>query len=338
MTQQRFHLLTGELVNRTRQSIVLLIMVAAVAVRAKADDLLPSWNDGAAKRSIVEFVAKVTYEDGPEFVVPAERIAVFDNDGTLWCEQPVVQIMYLRYELERMAEKDPSSCTQLPFQAAFDQGTDYLKTKGFHAFLELFATTHAGMSEEEFRTEVKEFFATAKHPKFDVPIRHIVYQPMIELLEYLRANGFKTYICSGGSTDFIRVVSTFLYGIGPEQVIGSSVTKELQKVEGQWALTRTGKLASLNNKDAKPVNIDLHIGRHPLFAMGNVRSGGDIAMLRYSQQRQGASLQLLINHDDANREFAYAENNRVSLNAATANGWSVVSMKRDWKVIFAFER
>jgi len=313
-----------------------VLLTSALPSTAQDTDPLPSWNDSQAKKTIVQFVTRVTNKGGPDYVAPEQRIATFDNDGTLWCERPIVQVIYLRQKLDRMSEQTPSQCIELPFLATFDDTIDSLKTKGVLAFLKLFATTHAGMSQREFTAEVEEFFSKTKHPNFDVSIGRVVYQPMVELLEYLRANGFKTYICSGGGIDFMRVVSPKLYGIPPQQVIGSSVRKELQEVEGVWVLTRTGDLNSVNDKNEKAVNIGLHIGQRPLFAMGNVRSGGDIGMLTYSQGRSGRSLQLLLNHDDEEREFAYSEKNGESLQAAKANGWSVVSMKNDWKSIFAF--
>ena len=311
-----------------------LCVLAVMATVAQAADPLPSWNDGRTKQSIVDFVSKVTKEASPDFVPVAERIATFDNDGTLWAEQPVIQGAFLMYQLNKMAQKDPSIRQRQPFKAAFEHDKEYLKEEGMPAILELFAATHAGMSQEEFDASVKEFFATVKHPTLKRPFQEVAYQPMRELLQYLRANGFKTYICSGGGIDFMRVIATELYGIPPEQVIGSSQKKELQQTEGRWALTRSGKIDSFNDKEVKPVNIDLHIGRKPLLAAGNERSSGDIGMLRYSQSRKGPSLQLLVNHDDASREFAYAEPDNASLNAAKQGGWTVISMKDDWKVVF----
>jgi hypothetical protein len=309
------------------------LLLAATTTMA-ADKALPSWNDADAKKAIVEFVERVTREGSPDFVTAAERIAVFDNDGTLWSEQPVVQGMFLLWRLEKMAKDDPSLRTRQPFKEVFERDKEFLKTEGLPAVIELFAATHAGMSQETFESEVKKFFAEAKHPTLDVPFGQVVYKPMIELLDYLRANDFKTYICSGGGVDFMRGVSTKLYGIPAEQVIGSSMKKELRDVDGKWVLSRSGELNSFNDKEVKPVNIDLHIGRRPLFAMGNVRSGGDIGMLSYSQGRRGPTLQLLVNHDDEAREFEYAEKDNASLKAAESSGWIVVSMKHDWRSVF----
>ena len=322
-----------------RMSVLIALavgLVFGVQATAQSADPLPSWNDGEVKRAIVHFVTSVTTKGSPNFVPSVQRIATFDNDGTLWSEKPVVQGMFLMYKLEQMARKDPSIRTKQPFKAAFEHDREYLKTEGMPAILELFSAAHAGMSQEVFKAEVEEFFAKVKHPTLGVPVGQVVYDPMIELLEYLRANDFKTYICSGGGIDFMRVLSTRLYGIQPEQVIGSSMNKELQQVDGKWVLSRTGKLDSFNDMEVKPVNIDLHIGIRPLLAMGNVRSGGDIGMLSYSQGREGPSLQLLVNHDDDKREFAYAEADNASISAAKVNGWLVVSIKNDWKSVFQF--
>ena len=305
---------------------------------AQSGDPLPSWNEGKSKQAILTFVATVTKPGSPGFVPVAERIATFDNDGTLWAEQPVVQGAFLMYQLSKLAQKDPSIRQRQPFKAAFEHDQDYLKEEGMAAILELFSATHAGMSEEAFDADVKNFFAAVQHPTLKRPFQQVAYQPMLELLQYLRANGFKTFICSGGGIDFMRVIAMELYGIPPEQVIGSSQQKALQQVDGRWGLTRSGKVDSFNDKEVKPVNIDLHIGRKPLLAAGNERSGGDIGMLRYSQSRTGPSLQLLVNHNDAGREFSYAEPDNASLNATTQSGWTVISMKDDWKTIFPPER
>lgn len=298
-------------------------------------DPLPSWNNHSNKQRIIKFVTAVTTKGGPKFVAPPERIATFDNDGTLWCEQPVVQGAFVLHRLKEMVKKDPSMKNKQPFKAALENDHKYLKAEGMPAILELFTATHGGMSDEAFTLAVREFMASAKHPKLDKLFGDLTYQPMIELLKYLRANGFKTYICSGGGIDFMRVISMPLYGIPPEQVIGSSGKKEFTEKKGKGCMIRTGKLADLNDMNGKAVNINLHIGRRPIFAMGNVRSYGDVGMCSYSQGRKGPSLQLLINHDDADREFAYAEEDGKSLKVARANNWIIVSVKRDWKTIFS---
>lgn len=332
----RKSIIKKNVVSRTISVFIALTMSLVLNVQAsdQSSDPLPSWNDGELKMKVVQFITRVTTKGNPDFVPFEQRIATFDQDGTLWSEQPVVQGMFLMYKLKLMAAEDPSIRSKQPFKAAFEHDKQYLKSEGMPAILELFSATHSGMSQEEFEAEVEDFFAKAKYPNLDVPIGQVVYQPMIELLDFLRANNFKTYICSGGGIDFMRVLSARLYGIPPEQVIGSSMKKELQLVDGNWVLLRTGELDSFNDKEVKPVNIDIHIGIRPLLAMGNVRSSGDIGMLRYSQGRKGPSLQILINHDDEKREFAYAEDDNASLSAAKENGWLVVSIKNDWKSVF----
>jgi hypothetical protein len=302
-------------------------------VHATADPL-PSWNNGEVKRSIIEFVTRVTTADSPDFVSTADRIATFDNDGTLWAEQPVVQGMFVLEKLQAMAAADPSLTQQQPFQAALEGDVEYFKQAGEAAIMELLTATHTNMTQEQFQQEVQRFFATGIHPTLNVPYTKVTYKPMIELLEYLRDNQFQTWICSGGGIDFMRVVSQSLYGIPPEQVIGSSGKEEFIERDGKYVIWRLPEIARINDHAGKPIGIDLHIGKRPVFAAGNERTGGDIAMLTYSQGRSGASFQLLINHDDGEREFAYQEPNNASLNAAEANGWQVVSIKNDWKTVF----
>ena len=328
--------MSGTFMGFKMLSFVALVVALNFKGQAESADPLPSWNQGKLKTAIVSFVSQVTTKGGPHFVPPQQRIATFDNDGTLWSETPLIQGLFIMHKLEKMAKADPSIRQKQPFKAAFEQDKGYLKTTGMSAIFELLSATHAGMSQEEFTADVEDFFSKAKYAKFGVPIGEVVYAPMIELLNYLRANNFKTYICSGGGVDFMRVLSKRLYGIPPEQVIGSSMKKELKLVDGKWVLSRTGKLGSFNDKEVKPVNIDLHIGIRPLIAVGNVRSGGDIGMLSYSQGRKGLSFQLLVNHDDAKREFSYAEKDNASLKAAKDNSWHVISMKNDWRSIFKF--
>ena len=321
-------------INRIIPVLIAIAIASIPAKQGRCADPLPSWNDGEVKAAIVQFVTAVVTKGGPKYVPAEQRIATFDNDGTLWSEQPVVQGMFLMHRLKKMAKKDPSIRTRQPFKAALENDKEYLKEEGMPAILELFAATHTGMSQEEFETEVTDFFAEARYPKLGSPVGQVVFQPMLELLDYLRGNDFKVYICSGGGIDFMRVMSNQLYGIPREQVIGSSIKKDLKLVKGRWVLTRTAGLGSFNDKEVKPVNIDLHIGMRPLLAMGNVRSGGDFGMLSYSQGRKGPSLQLLVNHDDEEREFAYAEKDNASLNAAKSNGWLVASIKNDWRSVF----
>ncbi|RKG99410.1 haloacid dehalogenase-like hydrolase [Corallococcus sp. CA053C] len=306
---------------------------AARAQAAKADPL-PSWNDGPVKQSIVGFVSRVTTEGSPDFLPVEERIAVFDNDGTLWQEKPAVQGAFLVERVRALADKDPSLRKKQPYRAVLEGDVDAVMAGGEKAVMELFAATHANMTQEQFQAEVRGFLKTARHPKLGVPYTQLAYQPMLELLQYLRDNGFQTWISSGGGIDFMRVFSEQVYGIAPQQVIGSSLAETYEQRGGRDVLWREPRVDHVNDKEGKPVGNDLHIGRSPVFVAGNVRSGGDIAMLGASRQRRGPSFQLLIHHDDAAREFAYEEKDGASLRAAKEGGWTVVSMRDDWKTVF----
>jgi haloacid dehalogenase-like hydrolase len=326
-------------VKTLRGTFALLAVSLASLTATQAQDPLPSWNEGKTKESIIAFVANVTKEGSSDFVPPAERIATFDNDGTLWCEQPVVELVFTEGKVKEMAAKDPSLKEKQPFKAALEHDRAYFETGGMKTVLELVVATHANTSQKDFEEEVGEFFKTAKHPKFGVPFSKTAYLPMVELLNYLRANGFQTWICSGGWMDVMRGVAQEAYGIPPQQVIGSSMKEQWMEKSGQYVLWLQPELLTICDHAGKPVNIDLHIGKGPVLAAGNVRTGGDIEMLRYCQQRKGMpTFQLMVNHDDAVREFAYGEKNHESLDAAKKNGWTVVSMKDDWKRVFAFER
>lgn len=299
-----------------------------------AADPLPSWNDSRVKQAIIEFVSHVTTAGSPDFVPIEDRIATFDNDGTLWAEQPVIQGMFVLDKLKKMAAANPSLKQKQPYKAVLEGDVAYFKQVGEKAVMELLAATHANMTQEQFAQEVQQFFRTGIHPTLKVPYRRVTYKPMVELLEYLRTNQFQTWICSGGGIDFIRVISQPFYGIPPQQVIGSSIKTEFIQKDGKSVIWRLPELGRNNDQAGKPVGINLHIGKRPIFAAGNERSSGDIAMLTYSQKRPGVSFQLLINHDDAKREFAYQETDNASLNAAQANGWNVVSIQKDWKSVF----
>ncbi|MCH8135370.1 MAG: haloacid dehalogenase-like hydrolase [Proteobacteria bacterium] len=311
-----------------------LIIAPGIGAIAQSVDALPSWRDGDVKQAIERFVADVTTEGGDDYVPPVDRIAVFDNDGTLWSEKPWVQGLFLEQLLRNAAGRHPQLSDEQPYKAALAHDREYFETGGIRVMIEAIKAARVELSRDDFDAEVAEFFGTARHPGLNVPMSQTVYQPAIELLDYLRANGFKTYICSGGGVDFMRMISSDFYGIESDQVIGTSYQKELHLVDGTWELLTTSELNPINNKDQKAVNIDLHIGKRPLLVMGNEGGRGDIGMMRYSQGRKGASLQLLINHDDEAREFAYAEDDNASLNAAKENGWVVISMKDDWSVIY----
>jgi hypothetical protein len=301
-------------------------------------DPLQSWKDGKTKQAILKFVADVTTKAGPKYVPPEERIATFDNDGTLWCEHPLVQLAFVIDRLKEMTDKKPELRDKPAVAAALKGDVAYFEKEGEHAIAEIVYLTHAGMTLDEFHELAAKFFKTAKHPKYGVLLKDATYQPMRELLAFLRDNGFKTYICSGGGIEFMRAVSQEIYDIPPEQVIGSAGVLEFRVRDGKAVLVKTPKLLTFNDKQGKPAGIALHTGRVPIFAAGNVRTGGDIAMLRYSQTSKHPSLQLLVNHDDADREFAYAEKDSASLKAAKEHGWIVVSMKDDWNAIFAFKK
>jgi len=308
---------------------------------------LASWNDGAAKRSVLDFVRRVTTEGGPDFVPMPERIATFDNDGTLWCEQPLpVQLYFALDRVKTLAPRHPEWKTTEPFASVLKGDLKAAFAGGEHALLEIAAATHAGMTTTEFEQIVKDWIATAKHPKTGQLFIQMTYQPMFELLTYLRANGFKTYIVSGGGIEFMRPWAEQTYGIQPEQVIGSSIKTKFEMRNGKSVLVRLPELNFNDDKGGKPVAINQHTGRRPIAAFGN--SDGDREMLEYTQGGSGSRLMMLVLHDDGTREFAYGPANGlpdVKLGALTQalydqaknDGWIVVSMTNDWNRIFAFE-
>jgi len=311
-----------------------LLFFPGFGANAQSVDYLPSWTNGDTKQAIEQFIAKVTTEGGADYVPPAERIAVFDNDGTLWSERPWIQGLFLQQQLRNAAKRHPALREEQPYKAAIENDREYFQNGGTRVWAAAIREIQVELSREQYDAEIEQFFAHAVHPDLNVPFQQTVYKPAIELLIYLRANGFKTFICSGGGVDFMRAMSSDFYGIPPDQVIGSSYKKELRNSEGRWVLVSTSELNSYNNMEQKAVNIDLHIGQRPLLVMGNAGGKGDIGMLGYSQGRKGPSLQLLIEHNDETREFAYAEDDNASLNAARENGWIVVSMKDDWSTIY----
>jgi phosphoserine phosphatase len=309
----------------------------AVSQRAQTgqSDPLPSWNDGAAKRGIINFVTRVTREGGPDFVPAVDRVATFDNDGTLWAEKPLpVEVYFILTRVKALAAKDPSLKERRPIKAALEGDAAYFHEAGAKAVLDLLVATETGMSQERFAAEARRFIEKGRHPKLDRPFIEIAYQPMMELLGYLRLNGFQTWLCSGGSIDFMRAFAPQFYGITIDQVIGSEVKRESRMEGDRLAVWRLPEIEAINDKEGKPVGIDRHIGKRPIFVAGNVGNYGDIAMMQYSKGRHGPSFQLLINHDDAAREFAYGEKDNASLNAAKKQGFTVVSIKSDWKTVF----
>jgi phosphoglycolate phosphatase-like HAD superfamily hydrolase len=304
-------------------------------------DPLPSWNDGAAKRAIVTFVERVTKEVGPDFVPVAGRIAAFDNDGTLWAEQPVYfQFLFAVDRVKALAPQHPEWKNEEPFAGLLKGNTKAALADGEHAILKIVAATHAGMTTEEFQKIVKDWLTTAKHPKTGRPYTQMVYQPMIELLAYLRANGFKTFVVSGGGVEFMRAFAEETYGIPPEQVIGSSGQLKFEPRDGQPVLIKLPEVDFVNDKEGKPVSIQKFIGRRPIAAFGN--SDGDLQMLQWTATGSGPSFCLYVHHDDSDREWAYDRQSSVGrldkgLDEARVRGWTVVSIKNDWKRVFVFE-
>ena len=318
--------------------------MAFAATIAHAADPLPSWNDGKAKQSIIDFVTKVTTPGSPDFVPVPERIATFDNDGTLWCEQPLpVQLYFALDRVKALAPQHPEWKTKEPFASLLKGDLKTALAGGDHALIELIMATHAGMTTVEFEQIVKDWIATAKHPKTGRLYTDMVYQPMLEVLAYLRANGFKNFIVSGGGIEFMRPWTEQVYGIPPEQVVGSSIQTKFEMRDGKPVLVRLPELNFNDDKADKPVGINRHIGRRPIAAFGNSR--GDQEMLEYTQGGSGARFELLVLHDDAAREYAYGPAQGlpdVKLGAFTQavydeaqkEGWTVVSMKDDWKQVF----
>ena len=316
-------------------------MVVPASVRAQIDPL-PSWNDGTTKQAIVEFVARVTRQGGADFVPPPERIATFDNDGTLWAEHPMYfQLAFALDRVKAMAPQHPEWKDKQPFKAAIEGDMTTLAESGEHGLVELIMASHAGMTTEEFAQIVTDWLATARHPRFKRPYSDLVYQPMLELLAYLRANGFKTYIVSGGGIEFMRPWTEKAYGVPPEQVVGSSIKTKFEMRDGRPILFRLPEVNFVDDKAGKPIGINEHIGRRPIAAFGN--SDGDLEMLQWTAMAGGVRFGLIVHHTDAEREYAYDRNTPFgrldkALDAAKANKWTVVDMKTDWKVIFPFEK
>ena len=319
----------------------LLAIAIASITTTYAQDQLPSWNDGATKKSITDFIAKVTKEGSADFVPPAERIVTFDNDGTLWCEQPLYfQLLFALDRVKALAPQHPEWKTKEPFASLLRGDVKGALAGGEHAMLEIIIVTHAGMTTAEFEKIVADWIETAKHPKFKRPYTECVYQPMIELLAYLRANGFKTFIVSGGGIEFMRPWTEKVYGIPPEQVVGSSIKTKYETRDSKPVLVRLPEMNFIDDKTGKPVGINSHIGRRPIAAFGN--STGDQQMLEWTQAGSGVRLMMLVHHDDAAREFAYGAESKIGtfsdalMVEAKKNDWTVISMKDDWKTIFAF--
>lgn len=320
------------IVRGTLLSATCLLAGGAVA----ADDPLPSWNESTSKSAIVAFVDKVTVDGSPDFVPSPERIAVFDNDGTLWCEQPIyTQLAFVMDRVKALAPSHPEWKNEEPFSSLLAGRKD--AALGHRELLQLIAATHAGMTSDEFTATVTDWLRAAKHPRFDRSYLECVYQPQLELLEYLRDNGFQTYIVSGGGVDFMRPWTVEVYGIPPEQVVGSTLQAKYELNQGEPAIVKLPDIDFIDDKAGKPVAIHKFIGRRPILAFGN--SDGDFEMLEYTTTGGGPRLGVFVHHDDAEREYAYDRQSHVGqldrgLSGAKARGWVVVSMKNDWNRIF----
>jgi hypothetical protein len=316
-------------------------LTLAFVHHAAADDPLSSWNDGAAKRAIVDFVRRVTTPGGRDFVPVPERIATFDNDGTLWAEQPIYfQFAFVFDRIKALEPQNPKWKTTQPYKAILDGDMKTLAASGQKGLLQLLADTHTGMTTDEFSKIVSDWTATAQHPRFKRPYIELVYQPMLELLAYLRTNGFKTFIVSGGGIEFMRVFAEKVYGIPPEQVVGSQGKLKFELRDGKPVLVKLPEVQFIDDKEGKPVGIQSHIGRRPIAAFGN--SDGDLQMLQWTTAGEGARFGLIVHHTDAEREWAYDRKSHIgqldkALDEANTKGWLVVDMKKDWKTVFPQE-
>ncbi|MDF0644584.1 MAG: HAD family hydrolase [Nitrospira sp.] len=323
-----------------RATMIILTLFVAAGSAAAETDRLASWNEGPVKKALIDFVTRVTTEGSPEFVAPAERIAVFDNDGTLWAEQPIYfQVQFALDRVKALAPTHPEWKDKQPFKGLLEGDKKTFAAGGERAILDVMAVSHAGMTTDEFEATVKEWLASAKHPRFQRPYHEVVYQPMIELLGYLRANGFKTFIVSGGGVEFMRAWVEKVYGIPPEQVVGSVGKEKFEFRNGKPVLLKLPAVDFVDDKEGKPVGIQKFIGRRPILAFGN--SDGDLQMLQWTAAGSGARFMGLVHHTDAEREWAYDRGTHIgkldkALDEATAKGWSVVDMTRDWKQVFPF--
>jgi phosphoglycolate phosphatase-like HAD superfamily hydrolase len=322
-----------------RAGLALVFLLAWVPVAAvQAADPLPSWNQGPSKEALVGFVAKVTKKGGPDYVPPSERIAVFDNDGTLWSEQPMyVQLAFALDRVRQLAPEHPEWKVTPPFKAVLEDDEAALQASDMHGLVELIMASHAGMTTEAFEGIVRDWLATARHPKYHRPYTELVYQPMLEVLAYLRANGFKTYIVSGGGVEFMRPWVEKVYGIPPEQVIGSRIKVKYSNESGKSALIRLPEMDFIDDKAGKPVGIYQLIGRRPMVAFGN--SDGDFEMLEWTTSAPHPRLGVIVHHDDAEREAAYDRQSPFGkldrgLDEAPKRGWVLVSQQKDWKTVF----
>jgi hypothetical protein len=322
----------------TRRFVLSWLALVCLASLSVAQQALPSWNDGKTRQAIEAFVERVTTPGSKDFVPESDRIAVFDNDGTLWSEQPMyVQLAFILDRVKALAPEHPEWKEQPPFNAVLNGDLKALGAAGERGLMELLLATHAGMTSEEFEKVVKDWIASAKHPRYQRPYTECVYQPMRELLDYLRAHQFKTYIVSGGGVELMRPWAEEVYGIPPEQVIGSSIKLKYELREGRPVLVRLPEIDFIDDKAGKPVGIHRQIGRRPIFAAGN--SDGDFEMLEYTTAGAGPRFALILHHTDSQREAAYDRQSHFgkldkALDAAAQRGWTVIDMQQDWKQVF----
>lgn len=328
------------LLRRQRFGLALLLTLV-LPLLAQANEPLPSWNDGPAKKSIIEFVQAVTDQSSKDFVKPADRIAVFDNDGTLWSEQPAYfELLFAFDEVKRTAAQHPEWKTTQPFKAVLENDHKALAASGMEGLLQIVGATHGGMTTEAFDDYAKTWFIQARHPKTGKPYTEMIFQPMLEMLDYLRSQNFKTYIVSGGDTGFMRAFAEKVYGIPPEQVIGTTFVTSYQFKDGKASIVRTPKVAHNDDGPGKPVSIDAVIGRRPILAFGN--SDGDLQMLQWTAAGPGKRLMGLVHHTDAKREWAYDRQSNIgrldkALDEANSRGWTVVDMASEWRRIYPFD-
>jgi phosphoserine phosphatase len=331
-----------------RTTLFLCAMLLGTAGARAQKDPLPSWNKGPAREAILKFVKETTEKSSPKYVEPRDRIATFDQDGTLWTEHPLYgQAMFALDRLGKMAPQHPEWKDTEPFKSVLSGDREAMSKFTEKDWMEIVAVTHTGMSTEEFQALVKQWITTAKAPRFDRPFTDLVYQPMLEVMKYLREKGFRTYIVTGGGQEFVRVYSEQVYGVPPEQVVGSSIVTKYDDSSGKPILMREPKVFFIDDGPGKAIGINLFIGKKPVAAFGN--SGGDQQMLEWTQSGGGARLMMLVHHDDATREYAYGPGGGLPdthvgtfsdalMAEANKNGWIVISMKDDWKRIFPFEK
>jgi len=311
-----------------------ITLVSAVS----ASEPLSSWNEGPTKQALVDFVERVTNESGPDYVATTDRIATFDNDGCLWSEKPIYfQLQFAIDRVKQLAPQHSEWKTEQPFKAVIEGDKETLAKSGMEGLAKLIMATHAGMTTDEFAQTVRDWLKTARHPRFQRPYDELVFQPMLELLDYLRANGFKTYIVSGGGIEFLRVFAEEAYGIPPEQVIGSSIKTKFELRDGQPVIVRLSEIDFIDDKEGKPIAIHKFIGRRPIAAFGN--SDGDLQMLQWTAAGKGPSFCLLVHHTDAEREWAYDRDSHIgrldkALDEARRREWTVVNMQSDWKAVY----